>query len=340
MEIIYEDKSNNLKITIDQSYNHTFLEFARDIVYGTNGVISKMNSVEIEFKKFTHFVSLTENDELIGICLYKSKQIHQNNCTFNAFYRSFLSIHPGKMNKGYGTLLATKTTDYFFAQFEKVIIYIYVNDSNARIRRVAQKADYSQLATFLLVSHICLVPKQNQHTTKLDQNDMSKMLSLLNHQYTNHSFVDINESFDAKSYYVLKENNEIKAGVQVKILSYTFEKFPGLYGFLLMKIIPKIPILKKVFNPKNHMFLKVGNIYASDSKSLRKLLDAVLYLYDFRTCVACLNPNSNVDSTMIDTMKKGILSSITGKHYMLFNSKNVNLHELGVNSANCFYSNF
>jgi len=337
---MYEDKSKGLIISMADSYDHTFLQFARDITYGTKGFIYKMNSVEAEIKKFTHFVSLTENDELIGICLYKRKQIQQNNRIINAFYRSFLSILPAKRNYGYATLLATKTTDFFLAQFESALIYIYVDEKNIRIRRVAQKAEFSQLATFLLVSHISLMPKQSKQVAKIDPGDTSKFLSLLNNQYANHAFVDIRESFDASSYYVLKVNGEIKAGMQVKVISYTFEKFPGLYGFLLMNIIPKLPVLKKVFNPKNHTFLKVGNIYAAEHKYLSKLLEGVLSLYDFRTSIACLNPYSTIDSTFINIMKKGLLSSVTSKHYMLLNSKNIDIDELGVNAANCFYSSF
>ena len=107
-----------------------------------------------------------------------------------------------------------------------------------------------------------------------------------------------------------------------------------------MKIIPKMPVLKKIFNPKNHSFLQVGNVYIADSKSFSKLLDAVLYLNNFNTCLACLNPNSNVDSKIITEMKKGILSSVSSKIHMFYKAKNISLNDIGVTAENCFNSNF
>jgi hypothetical protein len=342
METIYEDKQKLIKITVDSNYDQKFLDFAENILYGTNGVIYKSNHVDAEFKKFKNplFVSLKVNDELIGIRAINHKQIHQNNFTYDIFYKSILGILPEKMNKGYGTLILNKLTEYIYANYDKVILFAHVEEANKRSGRAVQKADYSYMATFLAVTHICLVPKLNKNVFKLDNEDESKILTLLNNQYCNHSFVGINDTFNAETYYVFKENNEIKAGLQVKELSWSFLKFPGLYGFIMMKIVPKIPGLKKIFNPKKHSYLDIGNIYIADSKCFSKLLDTVLYRYNLNTSMAYLNPNSNVDSKIIKEMKKGILSAVASKLNMLYKAKNISLNEIQVTPDNCCFLNF
>jgi hypothetical protein len=342
METIYEDKSKNLKITVDNTYDHKFLEFLKNVKYGTNGVVHTVNSIESEFKKTKDplFISLKENDELVGIRVLNHKKMHQNGIDVDVFYKSLLAIDPAKMNKGYGTLLLNKISAHIFTKYDKVILSAFVEAGNIRSKRAVQKSGHEYINVFSALSHMSLMPKANKNVSKLNKDDESKILSLLNRQYNNRTFFSVNESFDPESYYVLKENNEIKAGLQVKVASWTFLKFPGLYGFFLMKIVPKIPILKKIFNPKNHSFMKIGNIYITDGRSFSQLLDAVLNLYNLNTCMACLNPNSEVDSKIIAEMKKGLLSSEASKMTMFAECKNITIKDLGVTTENCYYPNF
>lgn len=342
METIYEDKRKNLKITIDNTYDHTFLEFIRNITYGTNGMIYKINSVETEFKKYKDplFISLKENDQLVGIRVLNHKQMQQNGFNVDIFYKSLLAIDPEKRNKGYGTLILDKITEHIFSKYDKVILSAFVEEGNIRSKRAVQKANFEHIASFAALSHICLRPKANKNVTILGKDDESKILSLLTSQYSDRTFVDVDGSFEPESYYILKENNEIKAGLQVKVASWSFVQFSGLYGFMLMKIVPKIPILKRIFNPTNHSFIRIGNGYITDGISFTELLHTVLHQYGFNTCLACLNPNSDIDSKIIAEMKKGILSSEASKVNMFAECKNIAIPDLGVTSENCFYTNF
>jgi hypothetical protein len=342
METIYEDESKNLKITIDNTYNHKFLEFVKNVKYGTNGVVLVVNSMETEFKKYKDplFISLKENNELVGVRVLNHKQMHQNGLDIHVFYKSLLAIDPGKMNKGYGTLLLDKIREYIFAKYDKVILSAVVEEDNIRSKRVVQKSGLKFINSFTGVSHVSIMPKANKNVTQLGKDDELKILSLLNSQYSNHTLVDVDDSFDPESYYVLKENNEIKAGLQVKAPSWSIINYPGIYGFFLMKIVPKIPILKKIFNPKNYSFLKIGNVYITDGRSFTKLLHGVLHLYNINASFTCLNPNSDIDSKIIAEMKKGILSSEVSKMNMFLSLKNITIEDLGVTTKNCFYSNF
>jgi hypothetical protein len=342
METIYEDEQKGIKITIDNKYDQEFLKFTEGILWGTENLVYKINNVESEFKKYKDawFISLRENDELAGIRVLNHKEILHNGVSADVFYKSLLATDPTKMNKGYGTLILDRITTHIFSNFDRAFLFAFVEEDNIRSKRAVIKANYEHIAVFSALSHICLMPKANKDVSKLGKGDEPEMLSLLNKLYSSHTFVDVNESFEPDSYYVLKENNEIKAGLQVKVTSWSFVNFSGLYGFFLMKMVPKIPLLKKIFNPKNQRFLKIGNVYITDGNSFSKLLHAVLHLHDVNISLACLNPDSDIDSKIITQMKKGILSSVASKVNMFSKSKNITVNDLGVTRENCFYSNF
>jgi hypothetical protein len=96
----------------------------------------------------------------------------------------------------------------------------------------------------------------------------------------------------------------------------------------MMKVVPKLPILKKIFNPKKHSFLKIGNIFIADSFSFNKLLSSVMFMNKLNTCLVYANPRSNVDLKIIREMKKGILSSAASNAMFFYKSKNISLDEL------------
>ena len=89
-----------------------------------------------------------------------------------------------------------------------------------------------------------------------------------------------------------------------------------------------MPVLKKIFNPKNHSFLKFGNIYIGDSDCFSRLMDSVLVTEGFNTCLAYTNPESPVDSKIIGEFRKGILSSTDSKACLYYMAKNIPEDEL------------
>jgi RimJ/RimL family protein N-acetyltransferase len=333
IETIYEDEKKRIKISVEQSYDQKFLEFAETTIWGTENTLYKMNGLKAELDSFRKpiYVSLKENEELVGIAVLNQKQVCQNDVTFEAFYGCLLSARPEKMNNAFTTLKAiNKVTEYIFSKFDRVIIYAHVEEDNKRSRGVLQKVNYKPLTTFIAPSHVRFTPKLDSNVSKLDKESKAQVIELISKQYRDHSFVDVETSFDAESYYVIKENNEIKAGLQVKKLNWTFVGIAGAIGFLMMRVVPKLPFLRKIFNPKNHCFLKIGNIYIKDGTSFSKLLSSVMYMNKLNTCLAYTNPQSSVDKKIIEELKKGILSSLDTKIRMVSRTKNITVDEISM----------
>jgi len=330
MDIIYEDIERDIKITIDKSYNISFVEIANDALWGTDGVIYKMNRLEDEFKDLKNalFVSLFDHNELSAIYIINQKKVQTDNSFVDVFYGGILTVKPQKMNNGFATLILNKITDYINNKFDRFIIYAYVESANTRSKRTFQKAGYDCLTTFIATTHTRAYPKFNKNVSKVGYDDAKEVLNILKSQYSGYSFVDIEQSYKPENFYILKEDGRIKAGLQCLLLDWSFVNIGGTEGFILMKVIPYIPILRKVKNMRNLSFIKIGNAFMFDSKSFAKLLDSVLVLNNVNSIMTYSNRVSTVDLTIIKEMERGILSSIGSQVLLFYKSKNISKNEL------------
>lgn len=137
------------------------------------------------------------------------------------------------------------------------------------------------------------------------------MLDSLIEHYQEYSWTDLDYSFDPQNYYILKENNEILAGMQVKEFCWTIENLPGISGKIIVNTFHRLPVLKELFNPRNYQFLKIGNIYVKKGfeKKLIGLIEAVLVLKGLKTCITYINTKTNQDQLIAKLLQSGLLSS-------------------------------
>ena len=324
---IYQSVDGKVKLTIVDDCEDSFVEIVENATWGSSGVIYKMNDLRKEFEKFEklRYVHLEVEGELVAVCALNQKVFTHGNESIDAFYLFVLAVVPAHMNKGYASLIVSEVTKQLHSIHEKVLVYAYVEDDNEASKRVFLKTGYNHLTHFLAPSNVNISPKSNPYVSKLTQEDKAQVIKLLKQQYERHSFVDVEASFDDSQYYVYKENGTISAGLQLKILNWTFIGLVGLEGFLMMKVVPYIPVLKKVFNAKKHYFLKIGNIFIADEQKFSALLGAVMKDSDLQTSIAYANPASVVDVKILNAMKRGLLSSSDTKVLLYYQAKNVDM---------------
>ena len=327
---IYQCENANVRLMVVDECQDSFVEVVENAVWGASGVLYKMNDLRKEFEKFEKlkYVHLEVEGELVAVCALNHKVFTHGNESIDAFYLFVLAVVPAHMNRGYAGLIVSEVTKYLDDSHQKLIVYAYVEDDNEVSKRVFLKTGYHYLTQFIAASNVNLFPKSNPHVAKLTAEDKPQLIALLKEQCKGNSFVDIDSSFDANEYYVYKQKDIICAGVQVKVLNWTFISLVGLEGFLMMKVVPYVPLLKKVFNAKNHSFLKIGNMLISDKQTFVSLINAVMKMYNIQTSIAYVNPASVYDENVLKIMKKGLLSSSDTKVLLYYHAKNVDLDYL------------
>ena len=129
---------------------------------------------------------------------------------------------------------------------DKHIMYAFVESMNERSKNLVHQAGYEYIRSFLTVAFSRFSPKTDNRVFKLKDEEKQKMRSLLDDYYRDYSFFSTDYSFYGDKYYVLKEGNEIIAGVCAIPSVYKVYDIPGIWGWVMMKFLPKATLFPEV----------------------------------------------------------------------------------------------
>ena len=120
--------------------------------------------------------------------------------------------------------------------------------------------------------------------------------------------------FKNQDYYVIKENDEIIAGLQAYEVTWKVVNF-GL-GVVngVMNIITKIPYLKKRFNPKNLKLLAFDGIYVKEGHEnvLYELMEGVLAKKEIYLSLLIIDRNARMNDIIEKYENRGTVYRMLG----------------------------
>jgi len=134
---------------------------------------------------------------------------------------------------------------------DKHIMYAFVESKNERSKNLVHQAGYEYIRSFLTVAFSRFSPKSDQRVGKLNEAEKGQMESLLLEYYKDYSFFSTDYSFFGDRYYVLKEEGEIIAGVSAIPSVYKVYDVPGIWGWVMMKVLPECLFLEGFSDPEN-----------------------------------------------------------------------------------------
>jgi hypothetical protein len=187
---------------------------------------------------------------------------------------------------------------------DKHIMYAFLESMNERSKNLVSQAGYEYVRSFLTVAFSRFSPKKNKQVSKLLKEEKSKMKKLLSEYYRNHSLFTTEYSFYGDRYYVLKEGEEIIAGVNVIPGVHKIYDIPGIWGWVIMKILPKVPYYRRLFSPGEFRYLVFDAIYCKEGreKILGTLFESVCAAEGYYTGLTWLDDRSR----LYDKVRTGV----------------------------------
>jgi hypothetical protein len=210
---------------------------------------------------------------------------------------------------------------------DKHILYAFVESMNERSKNLVNKAGYDYIRSFLTVAFSRFTPKQNKRVTKLLESEKDKMVSLLNEYYRGYSFFSTDYSFYGDNYYILKEGDEIIAGVNAIPSVYKVYDIPGIWGWVMMHILPKTPWYRRLFKPGEFRYLVFDAIYCKKGKEslLASLFESACAAEGYHTALTWLDDRSQLFDKMKTEVKMGALNRMLNAKPGLVYTKFINL---------------
>ena len=193
---------------------------------------------------------------------------------------------------------------------DKHVMYAFVESMNERSKNIVSQAGYDNIRSFLTVAFSRFSPKPDPRVARLKEDEKQSMESLLLEYYRDYSFFSTDHIFFEERYYVLKERGEIVAGVLAIPSSYKVYDVPGVWGWVMMKVLPKTPYFRRLFRPGEFRYLVFDAIYHKKGyeKLLAPLFESACHAEGFHTGLTWLDDRSNLFDSVRTEVKMGALN--------------------------------
>ena len=214
---------------------------------------------------------------------------------------------------------------------DKHIMYALIESMNERSKNLVNQAGYEYIRSFLTVAFSRFSPKPDKRVELISTSqEKSRMESKLRDYYRNHSFFHTDFAFYGDKYYVLKEGDETIAGVCAIPSSYTIYEMPGIWGWVIMKLLPKTPYFKRLIHPEEFRYLVFDAIYCKPGreKSLADLFESVCATEGYNTGLTWLDDRSILFDKLRSGVRMGALNRMLNAKPGLVYARFINLNEI------------
>ncbi|MBD0277375.1 MAG: GNAT family N-acetyltransferase [Flavisolibacter sp.] len=256
--------------------------FLASIEWGNEGAVYEhRNTAEhISLLKNAVLLSITEKNTLQGTVVFCHTPVSVASHFYNSYYIRYFAASDHIRGKGVIKRYSIKVMELIRQEEkEKTIYFACVEGGNKASYNVIASAGYEKIGTIKTVGFSRFFPRaKNEAQQVTTEVGRQEVLSLLEKQYAQHSLVHFDSLFIHDNYFVIRENNEIVAGCQYHREHWVVNYMPGFSGKLIMKVVPKIPLLNRLFNPERFEFLAFEGIYFKPGyeKRLLELFEALL----------------------------------------------------------------
>ena len=311
---IYEDKSRDLKIVVENQAPQEVVDLVRNMVWGTNGPRYTKTKVEDKIYQLTepHFILLKKSDRIIGVCALSGRMISLGGEEVKSYYVRHFCLHPDEQGQGYSKLLMEQLKHYFVSILpEPYVGYAFIEGENVRSQKVARFIDYPPVRQFKTVLFSRLFPEKSIHVRLAQPEEYVQIKNELEDFYKDYAFTSFNKTFYKNQYYVLEQDGEILAGVQAFDVAWRIHQLGGWSGKILLNVLPYIPILNRMFHP-NYKFLVLDSIFYKKGKEqlLLQLFSSVLEDRNVYSAALMFDTGCKVYQAMQRMNKWGLLQKI------------------------------
>ncbi len=219
---------------------------------------------------------------------------------------------------------------------DKHIMYAFLESMNERSKILVSQAGYEYVRSFLTVAFSRFSPKKDKRVSKLKEEEKPGIKELLSAYYRNHSLFNTDYSFYGNRYYVLKDRDEIVAGVCALPGVHKIYDIPGIWGWVIMKILPKVPYYRRLFYPGEFKYLVFDAIYCKEGyeKVLETLFESVCAAEGYFTGLTWLDDRSQLYDKIRTDVNMGALNRMLNAKPGLVYIRFLNFDE---KEKECFY---
>jgi len=155
-------------------------------------------------------------------------------------------------------------------------LYAYIDPNNERSRAMACKFGFRPEAQLITQSFSRMKPCDSDNVRIITDEELIKScLSTIN---ACHAYYAPSQAERPEFYGMFDANGELTAFTKITKANWIIERLPGNLGGLLTKVVPFIPVVRRIIKPKDHRFVVPESVWVKDNdpKLLSTFFEAVL----------------------------------------------------------------
>jgi len=198
-------------------------------------------------------------------------------------------------------------------QNSKSLLFGFIAENNLRSSKWANEVGVFPYGDLKLFIFSRLNPRDDKRVKKITTDAIPEMREKLQEYYKDYSLYTEQNIFFGNNYYIIREGEEIVAGMQANLEEWNIIYKPGISGFIVHKILPRIPGLSKMFNLKQFRFIATEGIYCKPGYEhlLSSLLESVCSRQGIHFAFCFTDLNSPVMTKLKHHVRKGFVSRFT-----------------------------
>lgn len=190
------------------------------------------------------------------------------------------------------------------------ILYSYVQKSNIRALNLNNSIGMIPIKKSRTYFFSRIRPERNICVRQFRADEKEQIIIMLREFYRDYIFYTEQNLFYNDQYYVYEKDNEIVAGLQANPEAWQFLNKPGIGGFILMKALPRIPIISKYWKPDNFRFTAIEGLFCREGHEdkLTVLMESVCAIHRTNFIFYWVDPSSRIYDIITRTGVPGFLS--------------------------------
>jgi hypothetical protein len=326
-----------LSISIEEQPGNDVKELVAETILGTPGKLRYLHTsfhTKLPYLGQIYFLMLKRSDKLLGCIAFSKRETFLEGSLVNSWYIRYFSIRAPLRSKSHKQKkknrqekeqpqrdnLLKLTAQKFFDDPTLLdrklghdpggnLVYAYVEKENVRSWNFTDLMGFETVGKIHTSFFSRFNPKKDPHVHTSVEYDKKAILSQLREFYQDHTFYTEQNIFFGNNYLVWKENDEIVAGCQANPEVWKLVEYPGLLNKLFLKVLIRLPVLSKRFDPGYLKFIALEGIWYKKGyeNCLLPLFESACAQHDLYLAIIWLDSKSPLYTTIRHRGHLGII---------------------------------
>ncbi len=278
-EIPLSNSYPGIKLFKSSVASEAFQQMADSTIYGTPGKMryAHVKSMEkIQSLERTSFLEIQRNNNTTGIVALVGHTLNVGKQSVSGLYVRYFSMKMLFRSDGKRAKSSSKKNGVLHRMIkeffdepkqlciesidEKLIIYAFVESSNEHSLNMVKSMGFEPSRELVTLLFSRFYPQEKLEIIKLPDSEKPQIKKHLGDYYKDYNLVPALK-YIGENYYIHLVNGEILCGVQLESNTWHIYEMPSIDGRLFRKILPRIPILNRIFQKDKIDFIGIEQLY-------------------------------------------------------------------------------